>query len=162
MHYASAEKTRTERDFDPYGLAYQNGSWYAIGQCHLRGGLRSFRLDRVLQVSLLEISFKRPDDFDPLAYLSHSVATIPRAHAIEVLLKADMATIQREWFGWLGVLEPVADGVLLRSQAEELDWYARQLARLPYEFEIRHPPGLREVLAGWARRRLASLGLNSK
>ena len=66
-----------------------------------------------------------------------------------------MATIQREWSGWLGVLEPVADGVLLRSQAEELGWYARQLARLPYGFEIRHPPELRAVLADWARRLLA-------
>ena len=109
----------------------------------------------MLQVNALETSFKRPAEFDPLVYLSQAVATIPRAHAIEVLLKADMATIQREWSGWLGVLEPVADGVLLRSQAEELGWYARQLARLPYGFEIRHPPELRAVLADWARRLLA-------
>ncbi|MBE3597815.1 MAG: WYL domain-containing protein [Limnochordaceae bacterium] len=37
----------TERTVDLYGLACVRGRWYAPAHCHLRGGLRSFRLDRV-------------------------------------------------------------------------------------------------------------------
>ncbi len=41
------------RDFDPYGLGWRAGRWYAVGHCPLRKGLRSFRLDRVEEVRML-------------------------------------------------------------------------------------------------------------
>ena len=47
MGYDSGRASHTEREFDPYGLAWRAGAWYAVGMCHLRHGLRSFRLDRV-------------------------------------------------------------------------------------------------------------------
>ena len=47
LAYRSAEAALTEREFDPYGLAYRGGCWYAVGHCHLRKGLRSFRIDRI-------------------------------------------------------------------------------------------------------------------
>jgi predicted DNA-binding transcriptional regulator YafY len=50
MRYRSRPGEETERDFDAYGLAYRSGCWYVVGWCHLRRGLRSFRLDRVLSV----------------------------------------------------------------------------------------------------------------
>jgi len=38
----------TERAVDPYGVLYRNGGWYMGGYCHLRQGLRAFRLDRAV------------------------------------------------------------------------------------------------------------------
>ncbi len=155
MQYASATNELTERDFDPYALAYQNGSWYVLGMCHLRQDLRSFRLDRVLRVQILDKNFKRPDDFDAVAHLNFSIATMPRAFAIEVLLKSDLKTIKEEMFEWLGILEAGDDGVILYSQAGDLRWYARELARLPFPFEIRHPPELVTALQECAMHLLA-------
>jgi len=43
-------------------------------------------------------------------------------------------------------------GVLLRSQEDDLDWYARQLARLPFAFNIKQPAALRAALKRCARR----------
>jgi predicted DNA-binding transcriptional regulator YafY len=142
----------TERDFDPYGLIYRAGRWYVVGHCHLRRGLRSFRLDRVISAQALPAWFVRPAAFDALEYLKHSVAMLPRAHAIEVLLKTDMQTARRELFSAFGVLEPLADGILLRSQADDLGWFAQELARLPFEFEIRSPDALGDALRTLARR----------
>ncbi len=48
MAYQSRSDEQTEREFDPYGLVYRAGRWYIVGWCHLRRGLRSFRLDRVV------------------------------------------------------------------------------------------------------------------
>ena len=48
MAYRSRGETQTEREFDSYGLVYRAGRWYIVGWCHLRRGLRSFRLDRVV------------------------------------------------------------------------------------------------------------------
>lgn len=154
LHYRTVDRGETERDFDPYGLACRRGRWYAVGHCHLRDGLRSFRLDRVQSVTPLEIEFLRPADFDALAHLAESIATLPRAFAIEVLLETDLATAQRAVAPAIGVLEWLGEKVLLRGQAESLDWFALELSRLPFAFEIRHPPALREVLAAHARRLL--------
>jgi predicted DNA-binding transcriptional regulator YafY len=142
----------SERDFDPYGLAWRGGRWYAVGHCHLRGGVRSFRLDRIEGVHPVPASFGRPEGFDALAHLAFSMATLPRAHAIEVLLRADLATARRETFDTIGVLEPAGDATLLFAQADDLDWFARELSRLPFDFEVRHPAALREALKTHAAR----------
>jgi predicted DNA-binding transcriptional regulator YafY len=99
--------------------------------------------------------FERPADFDALGHLVFSVATIPRAFAVEVLLKTDLPRARRELFATIGVLEPADGGVVLRGQTDDLDWFARELARLPFDFEIRHPAALREALRVRARALLA-------
>jgi predicted DNA-binding transcriptional regulator YafY len=150
--YQSRGDDRTEREFDPYGLVYRDGRWYTVGWCHLRRGLRSFRLDRLTSISNLAVTFERPQDFDALDYLRRSIAMIPRAHRIEVLLDTDLASAQRAVVASLGVLEWTGAGVLLRAEAEDLGWMARELARMPFEFQVRTPAALRTVLARWSRR----------
>ncbi len=136
----------SERDFDPWGLAWRGGRWYAVGHCHLGGGMRSFRLDRIEHVHEVPASFGRPEGFDILAHLVFSVATLSRTYAIEVLLRTDLATARRETFDTIGVLEPAGEDTLLFAQADDLAWFARELTRLPFDFEIRHPEALREAL----------------
>ena len=125
-----------------------------VGVCHLRQGLRSFRLDRVEAVQPLELHFERPADFDALAHVTASIATLPRAFAVQVLLRTDLARARREVFPALGVLEPTAQGVRLSGQTEDLPWFARELARLPFDFEVLAPPALREALEACAQRLL--------
>jgi hypothetical protein len=38
LHYQGADGGRSEREVDPYGLAFRNGNWYLVGMCRLRGG----------------------------------------------------------------------------------------------------------------------------
>lgn len=154
MHYRTPQGAETERDFDPYGLAHRSGRWYAVGMCHLRKGVRSFRLDRVRDVHPLEESFTRPPGFDALAYLTHSLATLPREHPVEVLLATEADVARHYLSPTVGVLEWSSDGLLLRAQVDDLDWFARELARLPFEFEVRKPERLREALQAVARRLL--------
>jgi len=152
MAYQSQKNEQTEREFDPYGLVYRAGRWYIVGWCHLRRGLRSFRLDRVVSASSSAVRFERPADFDALAYLRQSIATIPRAHAVEVLFETDLATAQKWLVPYVGVLECVDAGVLLRAQADNLHWIAHELARLPFEFRIRTPAALRAEIVKISRR----------
>ncbi len=155
LRYRSRPGEETERDFDAYGLAYHGGRWYALGWCHLRRDLRSFRLDRIQSVRLVATRFTRPEGFDTLAHLVHSVATLPRAFSVEVLLKTDLQTAQRELFPAVGVLEWEGTGVLLRGEVDSLPWFAHELARLPFDFEIRKPKALRRAVQIMARRLLA-------
>ncbi len=156
LKYRTPTGEDSERDFDPYGLVYRGGRWYAVGHCHLRRGLRSFRLDRMLALEARDAGFEKPADFDALDYLRQSVATIARQHSIEVLLDTDLATAQRELFSAFGVLEWKGKQVLLRSQADDLNWFARELARLPFDFSVVKPAALRRELIKESKR-LATL-----
>jgi proteasome accessory factor B len=68
--YRSLGKGRArERTLDPYGLYFERGAWYVVGYCHLREGIRSFRISRI--ESAVEVAepaasgpdFERPPDF---------------------------------------------------------------------------------------------------
>jgi predicted DNA-binding transcriptional regulator YafY len=146
LRYRSRPGEETEREFDAYGLAYRGGCWYVVGWCHLRRGLRSFRLDRVVSVHVGDRRFSRPEGFDALAHVTMSVAVLKRAFSVEVLLETDLQTAQRELFPAVGVLEWTGEGVLLRGEVDSLPWFARELARLPFAFAIRKPAALRRAL----------------
>ena len=151
MDYRSAQGEATARVFDPYGLAWRGGRWYAVGHCHLRGGLRSFRLDRIEGLELLPASFGMPEDFDAVRHLALGLASLPRAMGVRVLLKTDLATARQELFEAIGLFQPHPDGVLLHSQVDDLGWYARQLARLSCDFTVLEPPALRDAVRDCAR-----------
>ncbi|MBI5035226.1 MAG: YafY family transcriptional regulator [Chloroflexi bacterium] len=146
MHYRSEEDTATERDFDPYGLAYYQDKWYAVGYCHLRRDLRSFRLDRIEQVALSDARFERPETFDALAYVVQALATVPRRFSFQLWLQVDLLTAQSIVPNDLGILEPRDDGVLLNGRTDDLDWLARQIAGFPFAFVVKKPKQLRAAL----------------
>ena len=154
LAYRSRQGEDSVRKFDPYGLVYRGGCWYAAGLCHLRGGLRTFRLDRILSVAPLPQSFARPEHFDSMAHLAQAIASLPRAHSVRVLLKTDLHTARAHLRDAVGVLEQRTDGVLMRNQSEDLDWFARQLAALPFGFTVIEPAALNDAVRECARRLL--------
>src|ERR1700730_1472166 len=73
LEYRTPQREDTQRDFNPYGLVYRAGRWYTVGWCHLRHGLRSFRIDRIRAAGATDLKFERPKSFDALAYLKGSI-----------------------------------------------------------------------------------------
>lgn len=57
-------------------------------------------------------------------------------------------------FPAFGILEETSGGVLLRGEADDLGWLARELARLPFSFEIVRPLALRDAVRAVAERLL--------
>lgn len=51
------------RMIDSYGMVYWNDKWYTVAYCHLRNGIRSFRVDRILSIKCTQTIFKRPENF---------------------------------------------------------------------------------------------------
>jgi predicted DNA-binding transcriptional regulator YafY len=150
LRYRTVAGEQSARDFDSYGLAFRGGRWYAVGFCHLRKGLRNFRLDRVKSVALQPRQFERPAQFDVLGHLASSIAILPRKFSIQVRLETDLESAQRELFQSIGVLEAHGRAVLLNAQADDLNWFARELARLPWPFEVLKPAELIDAVIGHA------------
>jgi predicted DNA-binding transcriptional regulator YafY len=57
------DENATRRLVDPYGLMFRAGLWYVVGHCHLRGGVRDFRVDRIEGLTRTEARFRRPEGF---------------------------------------------------------------------------------------------------
>lgn len=154
LRYQSADNALSERDFDPYGLAFWGGTWYTIGWCHLRGSMRSFRLDRILKAEARNAGFVRPAEFDALDYLRQSLASMGRQFAFEIFLATDLAEARRHFSSEVGVFAQEPGGVLLRGQTDHIEWCAHYLAGVPFDFEVRAPVELREAVARLGQRLL--------
>jgi predicted DNA-binding transcriptional regulator YafY len=68
-YYVLARDEVTKRKVDPYGLTFRFGTWYIIGHCHLRRDVRTFAVDRIRRMRVLNEHFKYPADFDLEGYL---------------------------------------------------------------------------------------------
>jgi predicted DNA-binding transcriptional regulator YafY len=146
LRYRAWDGQETEREVDPYGLIYRGYRWFMVGWCHLRGGLRTFRADRVLAAKIGAEAFTRPIDFDPAAYLTSALADAPATYTLDVLLGLPLMEAQRRIEPVLVMLEETREGVVLRGATSELRWWAHLLAGLNCPLTIRQPPELREAL----------------
>ena len=145
--YRTEWSGETEREVDPYGVAHREGRWYAAGHCHLRGGLRLFRVDRVVQVEVLDDTFARPTGLGSPETMMEAAANAPGDEwSVEVLVEASAEESRRQLPAVGLSLEPSAGGTILRCRTWDLGWVARVLAGLDSPFVIRRPPELRGAL----------------
>ncbi|MBX3160785.1 MAG: WYL domain-containing protein [Deltaproteobacteria bacterium] len=104
-YQTAATGMTSRRQLDPYALVYREGSWLAVGWCHLRKEIRSFRVDRILEIEQApkpkSPDFERPPDFDVKAYVQRSpwtFATDP-PEEVQLALTAEAAEAGNEDFG---------------------------------------------------------------
>jgi predicted DNA-binding transcriptional regulator YafY len=73
VYYARSTDKTSERDVSPQRLVHYRGNWYLDGWCHLRNDLRTFAIDGIKSVRLLdeaarEVSAKSLDDYLATGY----------------------------------------------------------------------------------------------
>jgi predicted DNA-binding transcriptional regulator YafY len=51
----------TERDVEPWSVFTTLGRWYLLGHCRLVDGQRTFRVDRIKELEVLDETFEPPD-----------------------------------------------------------------------------------------------------
>ncbi len=59
-YYSSIKKNVTVRLFKPYIMEVRNGVWYAIGYCEDRKAIRELRLNKIRDISITNIDYKKP------------------------------------------------------------------------------------------------------
>lgn len=158
LRYLSFQGEASERAFDPYGIVFHDGYWYTSGYCHLRQDLRTFRIDRIVEIEPLEESFERPADFDVLAHVLNSLASIPGPYQVEVLLQTSLEQAQQVIPSAFGTLEETAEGIVLRRAVRRLEWMAYILIGLDFPVVVIQPEELRDLLRGTAKKLLQMAG----
>ncbi|MBX3081306.1 MAG: YafY family transcriptional regulator [Anaerolineae bacterium] len=154
LNYLSWRGDKTERDFDPYGILFHDGYWYTSGYCHLRNDLRTFRLDRILELKPTEQPFERPEEFDVLAHVLDALATTPGLYQVEVLMKTTLEHAHRVFSPAMGTLEETDQGILFRRATDRLDWIAYIFLRCDFPVRVLQPDALRTEIRGLAEKAL--------
>lgn len=134
----------TERVIDPYGVVLDK-RWYVVGYCHLRTGIRIFRLDRVSHAEMLmrDRQMPPPDNFDALDYLLTSFESIRDRWDVEVRVQMPVKEVRRKIPKAYAALHAEGEGTRLRASIDDLDTMARVLIGLGCPLEIVSPPELR-------------------
>lgn len=146
MEYAGTKGSPTQRTFDPYGVIFHGGSWYAVGMCHLRKDRRTFRLDRVIHHRVLDTCFEWPDGFEPVDFLMKSLSRTPGCHSAEVLIYGALEDVRSEIPAHLGRLIECGGHVHWECQCTDLEWMARYVVSLQFSVRVVGPPELKSAL----------------
>ncbi|MGE0870012.1 MAG: helix-turn-helix transcriptional regulator [Kofleriaceae bacterium] len=132
-YQAAATGMVSKRDLDPYALVYREGAWLAIGWCHLRQEVRSFRVDRMHEAVQApkpkSPDFERPAEFDVKAYAQRSpwtFATDP-PEEVQLALSAEAAEVGNEDFGPNAVKRQDGDRTLITFDCTNLEFAATRV-----------------------------------
>jgi predicted DNA-binding transcriptional regulator YafY len=159
LGYRSHEGVRSQRQVSPYGLVVHHGRWYLAAHDHGRGELRTFRVDRISRIALVDGALHDPPaDFDAVAYVSSSLARVPWTWEVEVLLELPLDVARTRLPPTLAELVDAAPGTLLRMQVSSLDWMAALLAGLDCDFTVHRPDELRDSVRALAERLRSRVG----
>jgi predicted DNA-binding transcriptional regulator YafY len=111
------------RAADPYGLVHFLGAWHLLAYCHLRQGIRNFRLDRMENLELLEKTFSRPGNF----IMQESGRDDTRNVVVRVLFDEEVKRwVQESRSFYVKSEEETPSGLLVtlraRQESEVLQW----------------------------------------
>lgn len=145
-----ADAEPRDRDVDPWAVHLVDGSWYLQGHDHGVGDVRSFRLDRIADVVLLDdaVTAAPPADLPAPRY-------VPGPDDVEVILETDRSG---RWLADAVEPDEVSDlpdgGVRLVFRTDALPWVTRLLLMAGGAARAVAPAGLGRSAADAAREAL--------
>ncbi len=147
MLYRSRKRSAAQRrELDPYVLVDRWGWWYVVGHCHHRQSIRTFRVDRILQLELLDQTFEVPHDFDAQQYLVDEEES-QRVVQVRLRFLPESSHVALDESYWWETLEPQPDGSVILSQAFlDLDSAARMALSYSTLATVLEPEELREMV----------------
>jgi predicted DNA-binding transcriptional regulator YafY len=152
MSYHSGNNPHGEqRELDPYALVHSIGWWYVVGYCHLRSGLRTFRVDRIADLTLTGETFPSPADFDIRAYLAQNWM---EAQPLKVRMRfaPDFAHLAQYGRGYWETLEEEPDGaILVTFSAPDIHAAAANVLTYGPAVEALEPSEVRQTVQAWAK-----------
>lgn len=160
LDYRDRAGRDSERRVEPYRIVVLGRRWYLLAFDPDRDDWRTFRLDRIREVSRTGWRFTpRPDVPDPGMHVQHSVTAAPYDHLAVVDVRAPADEVTGCFPPTYGTVTPLRpsdhpDGPLCRLEtgAGDLDVLAWYLARLSAPFTVVSPGELRGALAALAAR----------
>jgi predicted DNA-binding transcriptional regulator YafY len=150
MTYQSSQVPHpSQRELDPYALVHRWGWWYVVGFCHVHKEVRTFRVDRIFEIALLETTFTPEPGFDLREHLSKEFESQPKV-TVRLRFAPEFTVLLAGYHSYWQTVEPQADGsVEVTFAAPTLEWAASTTLAYGPAAEVLEPPGLRVMVAEW-------------
>lgn len=144
------QQTETTRTVDFYALMFRWGWWYAVGYCHLRAEIRSFRVDRIASIAPAGVFFVRPDDFDGSIYLTDDVAPRPKVR-VRMRFLPQFAMLARDNRAAWEEMEEDEDGsIVVRFSTPDVIWATTTVLSYGGAAVVLEPPEVQAQIREWA------------
>ncbi len=151
--YVARDGETTERVVEPYRMVATGRRWYLLAYDVERADWRTFRLDRMREVTATTWLFAAREAPDAREYVARAVTQSPYRYVARVRFDAPAERVRQVVPATAGTVEPVDHGSsLLTAGADHLDHLCVYLASVGAEFTVLDPPELREVMAVLADR----------
>jgi predicted DNA-binding transcriptional regulator YafY len=154
IHMQYQSRTQAEaglREFDPYAIVHRWGWWYAIGHCHKREAVRTFRVDRIQTLTLLDQAFEVPAEFDIHTYLEQEQAARP-GFPVTMRFAAQVAAMASEYaIGWDTVAEQPDGSLVVTMQAPDVMWAVSNALAYGPAVTVLEPEEVRRTVQEWAQ-----------
>ncbi len=156
MRYGRPDGDESAREIEPYGIVVHYGRWYLQAWCHLRKGTRTFRIDRIRRVDLLETSFVPPGNIDVRAAVMASLAMVRSEYKVEIEIEASVAEVKEYISAELAILEQIDPTTTrLISSTESLDWFVWRIGHMPFPMRVLSPVAMIDEFRRQGERMLA-------
>jgi predicted DNA-binding transcriptional regulator YafY len=154
FRYATRDGGERERTAEPVRMVTTGRRWYLMAWDVDRDDWRTFRLDRMHELTATTWHFRPREHPDPAGYVQRSVAEAPYRHIARLEVHATEQWVREMVPPQVGRVESAGtDGwCLLVLGADHLDWLAVYVARLGAEVRILEPPELQQAVARLAAR----------
>jgi len=152
VYRARSRPESSRRDIDPYALAHRWGWWYVVGYCHLRQDIRSFRVDRIIDLMLLEETFSIPAAFDAQTYLASEPHIQPRIEMRLQFTPTGASLVMDDRLLWHSVEEQPDGSLIATVKLPNLEIAAHMVLAYGSYAEVLAPEELRELVAEQAQR----------
>jgi predicted DNA-binding transcriptional regulator YafY len=143
------------RDVEPYGLAHGAGWWYLVGHCRLRKAMRTFRVDRIQELALLNETFEMPGDFDLHAHLAAGFPGRPEVRMLLRFAPEAKGIALHNLAVWETVDERPDGSVVVALSVPDPTWGASTALSFGPLVTVLEPEAVRDMVAEWARMILA-------
>jgi predicted DNA-binding transcriptional regulator YafY len=140
----------TQREMDAYALVHRWGWWYVIGFCHVHQEIRTFRVDRIIEVTLSNETFVASPEFELQTYLKNEMQAQPQVRA-RLHFEPQFANIISGTQSYWEIVETKPDGSIeVTFLSPTLEWAASTTLAYGPAVEVLEPPELRPMVAEWA------------
>ena len=148
LGYRTAAGNARTFEVDPWSVVVRYGRWYLLCHSHHASELRTFRIDRITEVHLLDGTFEVPADLDPAAELEANLGK-GWEHETHVVFEAPLAEV-RPWIRpTLGELRARPGGgcELVGTTSNAVAYAGEWLAGVPFAFTVVGGAELRAAVA---------------
>lgn len=148
--YIDSTGKRTSRRVEPYSLVLKGQKWYLYAWCHLRKDFRLFKLSRIKELVVMDISYK-PRELSLEQFPWESQWQTPESMvSLELVFEKELESSVEECFGE-DIVKHEDGRLMVKALLPENNWLYGFLLSFGMGVEVVNPPHIRTILAGIAK-----------